>query len=76
MTQRKLPPIQIDHLGTYTYMYMYIYMYNVYMHAHTHVHVHVHAPITLKAEVKQLRWLWGAIAQWSEHLRLKQETWV
>ena len=20
-----------------------------------------------------LRWLWGAIAQWSEHLQLKQE---
>ena len=29
--------------------------------------------ITLKAEVKLPGWLWGAIAQWSEHLQLKQE---
>ena len=29
--------------------------------------------ITLKAGVEQLRWLWGTVAQWSEHLRLKQE---
>ena len=30
--------------------------------------------ITLKAGVEQLEWLWGAIAQRSEHLQLKQET--
>ena len=29
--------------------------------------------ITFKAGVELLRWLWGAIAQWSEHLQLKQE---
>ena len=29
--------------------------------------------ITLKAGVELLRWLWGAVAQWSEHLHLKQE---
>ena len=28
---------------------------------------------TNKAEVGMLRWLWGAVAQWSEHLQLKQE---
>ena len=32
--------------------------------------------VTLKAGVEQLRWVWGAVAQWSVHLRLKQETWV
>ena len=32
--------------------------------------------ITLKAGVEQLRWLWGAVAQQSEHLRPKQETQV
>ena len=30
--------------------------------------------IILKAGVEQLRWLWGAVAQWSEHLWLKKET--
>ena len=30
--------------------------------------------ITLKAERGRLRWLWGAVAQWSEHLQLKHET--
>ena len=30
--------------------------------------------ITLKAGVKLPGWLWRAIAQWSEHLQLKQET--
>ena len=29
--------------------------------------------ITLKAGVKLPGWLWTAIAQWSEHLQLKQE---
>ena len=29
--------------------------------------------ITLKARVKLPGWLWEAIAQWSEHLQLKQE---
>ena len=29
--------------------------------------------ITLKAKVKLLGWLWGTIAQWSEHLQLEQE---
>ena len=29
--------------------------------------------ITLKAGVELFRWLWGAIARWSEHLQLKQE---
>ena len=29
--------------------------------------------ITFKAGVELLRWLWGAVAQWSEHLQLKQE---
>ena len=29
--------------------------------------------ITFKAGESMLRWLWGAIAQWSEHLQLKQE---
>ena len=29
--------------------------------------------ITFKAGVQLLRWLWGAVAQWSEHLQLKQE---
>ena len=29
--------------------------------------------ITFKAGVELLRWLWGAIAQWSEHVQLKQE---
>ena len=29
--------------------------------------------ITLKAGRGMLRWLWGAMAQWSEHLQLKQE---
>ena len=29
--------------------------------------------ITLKAGVKLLRWLWGAVTQWLEHLQLKQE---
>ena len=29
--------------------------------------------ITLKAGRGMLRWLWGAVAQWSEHLQLKQE---
>ena len=29
--------------------------------------------ITLKAGVELLRWQWGAITQWSEHLELKQE---
>ena len=28
---------------------------------------------TLKAGVKLPGWLWGAIAQWPEHLQLKQE---
>ena len=30
--------------------------------------------IALKAERGIPDWLWGAIAQWSEHLQLKQET--
>ena len=30
-------------------------------------------PITFKARVKLPGWLWGAIAQQSEHLQLKQE---
>ena len=30
--------------------------------------------IILKAGVEQLRWLWGVLAQWSKHLRLKKET--
>ena len=29
--------------------------------------------ITFKAGVELLWWLWGVIAQWSEHLQLKQE---
>ena len=29
--------------------------------------------VTLKAGRGMLNWLWGAMAQWSEHLRLKQE---
>ena len=29
--------------------------------------------ITLKAGVKMPWWLWGAKAQWSQHLQLKQE---
>ena len=29
--------------------------------------------VTLKAGVKLPGWLWGAIAQWSEHLQLKQK---
>ena len=29
--------------------------------------------IILKAGVKLPGWLWGAVAQWSEHLQLKQE---
>ena len=29
--------------------------------------------IIYKAEELMLRWLWGAISQWSEHLQLKQE---
>ena len=29
--------------------------------------------ITLKAGRGMLRWLWGAVVQWSEHLQLKQE---
>ena len=29
--------------------------------------------ITLKAGELMLGWLWGAVAQWSEHLQLKQE---
>ena len=29
--------------------------------------------ITFKAGVELLRWLWGAVVQWSEHLQLKQE---
>ena len=29
--------------------------------------------ITFKAGEFMLRWLWGAVAQWSEHLQLKQE---
>ena len=32
--------------------------------------------ITLKARVEQLRWLWGAVAQQSEHLWLEQGTLV
>ena len=24
-------------------------------------------------KINMLRWLWGAVAQWSEHLQLKQE---
>ena len=32
--------------------------------------------ITLLAGVEQLRWLWGAVAQRSEHLQQKQEIWV
>ena len=28
---------------------------------------------TLKAGVKLFGWLWGAVAQWPEHLWLKQE---
>ena len=32
--------------------------------------------IILKAGAKQLRWLWGAVARWSGHLQLKQETQV
>ena len=34
------------------------------------VQIHI---ITFKAGVELLRWLWGAVAQWSEHLQLKQE---
>ena len=29
--------------------------------------------IILKVAVKLPRWLWGAIAQWSEHLQLQKE---
>ena len=29
--------------------------------------------IALKAGGGSLRWLWGAVVQWSEHLQLKQE---
>ena len=29
--------------------------------------------ITLKAGVKLPGWLWGSLAQWPEHLQLKQE---
>ena len=29
--------------------------------------------IALKAGVELFRWLWGAVAQWSEYLQLKQE---
>ena len=29
--------------------------------------------ITLKAGREMLRWLWGAVAQWSERLQVKQE---
>ena len=29
--------------------------------------------IILKAGVELLRWLWETVAQWSEHLQLKQE---
>ena len=29
--------------------------------------------ITFKPGELMLRWLWGAVAQWSEHLQLKQE---
>ena len=29
--------------------------------------------ITYKAGELMLGWLWGAVAQWSEHLQLKQE---
>ena len=34
----------------------------------------VRLSVTLKAGVEQLRWLWGAVAQRSVHLQLKQET--
>ena len=29
--------------------------------------------VTLKAKRGMPDWLWGAVAQWSEHLQLKQE---
>ena len=29
--------------------------------------------ITLKAGVKSPGWLWGVVAQWPEHLQLRQE---
>ena len=29
--------------------------------------------LTITLKVKLPEWLWGAIAQWSEHLQLKQE---
>ena len=29
--------------------------------------------ITFTAGVELLKWLWGAVAQWSEHLQLKQK---
>ena len=35
--------------------------------------VRIGLSITFKAGVELLGWLWGAIAQWSEHLQLKQE---
>ena len=28
--------------------------------------------VTFKTRVKLLRWLWGTVAQWLEHLQLKQ----
>ena len=28
--------------------------------------------VTLKTGVELLRWLWGGVARWSEHLQLKQ----
>ena len=29
--------------------------------------------VTFKTRVRLLRWLWGTVAQWLEHLQLKQE---
>ena len=35
--------------------------------------IHIGLSIALKAERGIPDWLWGAVAQWSEHLQLKQE---
>ena len=46
-------------------VYMYMYMYVLCMLFCINC--------VSKAGVELLRWLWGAVAQWSEHLQLKQE---
>ena len=43
------------------------------VHCLTKIAMGIGLSITFKAGELMLRWLWGAVAQWSEHLQLKQE---